>query len=192
MAAATVIAALVSLGTATPSSATPLLTNGGFETGDLTGWSFSGGIAPFVTSGPFHGIGGPQSGTYWAALGNVGCCGTLSQSVSVITTPGQTLRLSYWLAGDGSASYFDAFWNTSQIAGSVETDYGSGGDYTHFEFSLIATGSDTLTFNERDDLAYLGLDNVQLSVPEPGTLGLLGTALIGFLGVARRKRKSAA
>jgi hypothetical protein len=169
-----------------------LLTNGDFESGDfIPGWSVVGSLT-FVISGPFAGIAGAQSGTNWAALGNPGCCGTISQTIS--DAPGQTLFLSYWLAGDGaSRNYFDATWNGNPIARSAVTDYDSSNKFRRFRLSVVATGSDTLVFDEQDDPNYLGLDNVNLTpVPEPGTLGLLGTALIGVMAATRRRLKTAA
>ena len=44
-----------------------LITNGGFETGDFTGWEALGGRLAFV-SGTFNGI-APHSGNYQAVLG---------------------------------------------------------------------------------------------------------------------------
>jgi hypothetical protein len=35
-----------------------------------------------------------------------------------------------------------------------------------------------------------GDTNIQTSVPEPGTLGLLGTGLVGLAGAVRRKLKT--
>lgn len=65
----------------------------------------------------------------------------------------------------------------------------SGGDAIHPSFDTRATGASTaLTFNFRDDPAFLHLDAVSVSVPEPGTLPLLG---IGFAGVWAGRRRRA-
>ena len=57
-----------------------------------------------------------------------------------------------------------------------------------------SSGSDTLTFSFRDDPGYLALDNVSVteqtsgtSVPEPSSLLLLGTGVLGLGGMVRRK-----
>ena len=50
-----------------------LLTNGGFETGEFTGW-VTGSNFEFtqVVSGPFYVYNGAQEGQYYATLGPVG------------------------------------------------------------------------------------------------------------------------
>ncbi len=161
-----------------------LVTNGGFETGDFTGWTVTNDNLSFVySSDPLY---GPHGGTYEALLGAYGTDGTLSQTVSDVA--GQTLHLVYWIASDGSApNDFSATWNGSVIAGSALSDIAKSG-YVEYTFNVLATGSDILAFNERNDSGFLSLDDVSLTaVPEPGTLALLGVGLAGF-GAFRRRR----
>src|SRR5207302_790086 len=75
-------------------SSANVIVNGGFETGDFSGWTLSGDSATtFVDTGFAH------SGSYAAFLGEIGDLGSLSQTFS--TTLGASYSLTFWFAGDG-------------------------------------------------------------------------------------------
>jgi hypothetical protein len=164
-----------------------MLVNGDFETGDFTGWTVAAdytGVTAYIST-----VGGPESGNYFAALGAGGTPGTISQAVS--TASGQNYNLSYWFASSGyTPNYFAALWNGVQIGASVEDNVGAFG-WTVFNFTVVGTGSDTLTFQERNDISYQGLDNVSLTpssvVPIPAAVWLLSSGLLGLAGVARKR-----
>jgi PEP-CTERM motif len=163
-----------------------LVTNGGFETGDFSGWTLTNDTNSFVFTSDPGTTYVPHSGNYEALLGAYGSDGTLSQTISDIA--GQMLVLTYWLASDGNTpNDFSALWNGRVITGSALTNIGLSG-YTEYSFDVLATGSDELAFNERNDYGFLSLDDVSLNaLPEPGTLSLLGLGLVA-MGVRRRKR----
>jgi hypothetical protein len=172
-----------------------IVVNGGFETGDFTGWTVSG-VDPFDV---FVSTSMPHSGLFAADLGSVGGIGFLSQTLP--TTAGQTYALSYWLANDGfgPVEHFDARINGNVIPGSVLDSPGidSGFPYRQFTFDFTATGPTTvLSFGERQDPAFLHLDDVSVNavvvVPEPATLGLLCIGLAGLAGCGWRRRQRAA
>ena len=91
------VGALALAAAATPSNAAELVTNGGFETGNFSGWTLGGNTG-------FTGVdtASAHSGTYGAYFGAVGSTGTLSQLLN--TVAGQTYTVSFWLSNSGSHS----------------------------------------------------------------------------------------
>jgi len=169
-----------------------LITNGSFETGDFTGWTTGGNFeATEVVSGAFDEYTGAQDGNFYAVLGPVGSDGTLSQTLA--TTAGAQYTISFWFASVGdNPSDFSALWDGAPLLSL--TNPNTGANWTEFTFTATGTGSDTLTFSFRDDPAFMALDNISVttetggtSVPEPSSLLLLGTGVLGLGGMVRRK-----
>jgi hypothetical protein len=140
-----------------------LVLNGGFETGDFTGWTLAGDGAPynFADNGTYV---TPHSGNYAAALGENGSTATLSQSLS--TVAGQKYLLSFWLdnAVAGSSQnreQFSASWNgTTLYSRNNPPVFG----WTDVQFVVTATGASTiLSFVSRNDPYYFGLDDVSVT-----------------------------
>ena len=172
---------------------TNLVTNGSFETADFTGWT-EGGNFEFsqVVSGPFYTYSGAEDGEFYATFGPVGADGSISQTIA--DSAGTHYTLSFWLAGAGDdPSDFSAMWNGTTLVSL--TDPNTGSVWQQYSFNVTGTGSDTITFNFRDDPAYIALDNVSLSasttttgtVPEPSSLLLLGSGVLGVGAMIRRK-----
>ena len=169
-----------------------LITNGGFETGDFTGWSLAGTDLGhnFVNDVD------PHSGTFSAWLGSVGGDAFLSQMFA--TNPGDSYTLDYFLKSPGGTpNDFAVEIDGVVIPGSTFTDAGAF-DYTEFTFTFTATKVSTqLKFDARQDPDYWRLDDVSVTpntsgaVPEPAPLKLLGIGVLCLSRYAYRRRKRA-
>lgn len=173
-------AALAVVFLTTGSAHASLVSNGGFETGDFTGWVQGGNIGFTGVASTFA-----HSGTFGAFLGPVGSDGTLTQVLA--TTSGATYELRYWLSSDGGTpNDFSATVDSNILFAQSDIPLQPYGEYV---FDFVATGATTtLAFAFRNDPGFLGLDDISVNqIPEPGSLALLGLALAG-LGASRRKR----
>lgn len=163
-----------------------LVTNGGFESGDLSGWTLTGSVCTTAaTSNPAR----AHSGSYGLQSGPVfGNC-TLSQSIA--TTAGGQYTFSFWVAnlsGDRTNS-FAASWD-----GGVVYAVGNGPEfaYTQQMFAVNATSATTtIAFTIRHDPSWYLIDDVSVvaaitTVPEPSTYALLAAGLLGIMVVRRR------
>lgn len=167
------------------------LVNGGFETGDFSGWTQGGNTGyTFVTCCGYDGFNGQGGSTYFAALGPIKTHGTLSQTFS--DRAGARYKVSFWLGSDGSTpSDFSA--RVGGFSDSLTDVPWTNGHYSHVVGYFIGSGSDTLSFAFRDDNGYLMLDSVSVggAIPEPASWALM-TLGFGALGGALRHRCKAA
>jgi hypothetical protein len=187
--------------------ASSILVNGGFETGDLTGWTESGWFIDTLN---------PNSGVYDASTGCSGAsCTTIGDPNSaylyqdVATIPGATYDLSFFY-DSGQLPTFGSellvLWG-DPTAPSLSTvvdfvDVGTSGSYAEYSGTVAATATiSQLEFLGRQDLDFYSVDDVSLAapvsgVPEPGSLSLLLVlvvlvAALEFLGFHFLARLSA-
>jgi autotransporter passenger strand-loop-strand repeat protein len=145
-----------------------LVTNGGFETGNFTGWTI-GSYQPDQTIITTN----SHSGHDAAALGPAGADGSLSQTLA--TTPGQHYTLSFWLYNASTATDdFSVHWGgTTEKALVNEVAQG----YTEYQFDVVATSATTLLqFNYRQDPTQWRLDDVSVTAGAPAWVSVGGTA----------------
>ena len=147
-----------------------LVTNGGFETGDFSGWLLN---ANATHVGKIKGL--IHTGKYSAELGQTTILGQLSQTLP--TAAGQTYRLSLWLRNlknqhGATPNEFQVQWEGSTIYDRVNLPFGA---WTNLQFTVTASASGSLlAFGFRNDPYYLGLDDVSVKpVVAPHFLAVL-------------------
>ena len=181
-----------------------LTTNGGFETGDTTGWQY------FATPASTFGVdsSSPFSGGFNGNLENLtdGSAAIIKQAnIGVgIVNPGDEITISFWAKGinaNGGVNFAEFFselagggTSSSEILGGAPL-FASDTDWTFYEFTTFAgpdvSGGVTLQFTATTgatigSTSQLLLDDVSVTViPAPGAMALLG---LGGLMAGRRRR----
>jgi subtilase family serine protease len=170
--------------------------NGGFETGDLTYWTYVGDTTlTFALAGDDLDVAGQNalpgqpdelfvhSGIYGGYLGQWPDNGTLSQTVPTIA--GQQLLVSFWLTsvpdnqGDTAPNGFVAKWNGSALF--MATNLPVFG-WTNMQYLVSSAGtSGTLEFDFNNTPGAFGLDDVTVqTLPAP----ILNSAMVAGGNIA--------
>ena len=204
-------AVIVTLLVAAPSNAATmeLTTNGGFETGDFTGWTqfpTGPGQQAVISSNPSEGSFAGQ------IINDVTFSNSLFKQANIgvgVVTPGQTVNISFDARGSyaspGGVAFAEFFSELS--GGGTSSAVLLGGAplaidpdpnvWTSFNFTVVTgpdvSGGVTLQLgatNGPGQPTTMYYDNVSVSiaaVPEPGSLAALALGGIGV--VARRRRR---
>ncbi len=136
-----------------------LVVNGGFETGDFTGWTHGGNTGfTSVTTGFYA-----HSGMFGASLGPVGSDGLLSQSIQTIT--GKPYIVSFALNNASGPNDFSASWNGTTFFSQINVP---ANQWQVLSFTEVGTGGPvTLQFAFRNDPSFLALDDVSVFADPP-------------------------
>ena len=152
--------------------------NGGFETGDFTGWTLTGdthlpGCATYQLVPAVLLL---TRGTFAAYFGPVGDTATISQMIA--TTPGSQYTLTFSWPIRSAAHRIISQVQFGNGASFSSRNFGAAFGWQEFQLDWDRTGQNELSFTFRNDPAYWFLDNVTVTsggqggtTPEPGTLG---------------------
>jgi hypothetical protein len=152
----------------------PLVQNGGFETGDFTGWTQSGDTEyTSVVKGNASYV---HSGTHGAEMGPSTSPGYLAETLP--TLAGHTYKLSLWLRNPSGmlSNWFQVQWN-----GSVEFEATNfpGKAWTNLVFLVTATNSSSaLQLGFQNDPAFWGLDDVSLTMVTNANISVMSIKAI--------------
>ncbi len=170
----------------TSAMAAELVVNGGFESGDFTGWTTAITNFTFVSNSVNVNPVTPISGTYSAWFGQFRTDATISQTLH--TCPGDVYVISFDLGHFNPGTDFNndfsvMFDGVTILTLSHQLAFGD----THYAAAVVATTNNTLlTIAGRDDPTFYVLDNVscqgEVCSPLPGSLMLLGSGFLGLLG----------
>ena len=150
-----------------------IVQNGGFETGDFTGWTLVGNTIVYYGYGQIivydavedaaSGFDVVYSGTYGAFLGDDKLA-TLSQTLA--TVAGQNYLISFWLDNpvSGSVQQFLVNWSGTTL---YDVTNPPAFAWTNLQFIVTASGTNAiLQFGAENDPSYFGLDDISV-MPMP-------------------------
>jgi len=185
--------------------------NGGFETGDFTGWAQFPGTGPQEVSNI-----NPSSGLFSGHLTETNPAANIIKQANLLPgawTAGQTVDIQFDIRGTAQAGgvFFAELFSELSGGGTSKSEILGGGPlfpngnpdvWTTYNFTTAVgpdtSGGVTLQFNAacgavNGCLADYFIDNVSIvadvnAVPVPAAAWLFGSGLLGLVGIARKKK----
>ncbi|MGA3126352.1 MAG: PEP-CTERM sorting domain-containing protein [Candidatus Korobacteraceae bacterium] len=175
-----------------------IITNGNFSSGSsgTAGWT----LTPAAQGSDFSVVYGGFLGSNLAVFGGrvVGDYDTLSQTLN--TQAGYKYTVTFYLEngyGPAAADFIVSWDGTTKLNIPGTKSF----DFTEYQFTVNGVGNDTLSFAGYQLPSFYYLADVSVSsdgpvaathgsvaaTPEPGSMILFGSGLLGLLGAVRRK-----
>jgi len=187
-----------------------LVANCGFENGSSAGPNSSTTPVGWTVTNPFtyeqvvNSASLVNSGSYAYRFGNFESQGAATIAQTIADIAGDDYTFSFFLlneaGGESPNVQVQAFWDSTSGTPLLSlTNTAQPSSYTKYSFTVLGTGSDTITFSAYNDPAEFYLDDVSVvdagpsvpptpsAVPEPSSLALLVTGILGAAGTIRRR-----